>query len=152
MAAYIDLDYVEAFIDPSLVQRLFTDDAQVGFVQENFDIVANAATTKVRSRLSEAGYTPPDDLTTLPEAGRDLIRSATVEVFKKLAFARKILPVEAETPNYKSIADQIQSGEADVEGLSANTATAVGGISFTESSATVAAGNYSQIFPRNMNR
>lgn len=151
MAAYIDLDYVEAFIDPSLVTRLFTDDAQVGFVQANFDIVANAATTKVRSRLIEAGYEPPDDLSTLPAAGQDLIRSATVEVFKKLAFARKLLPVEAEAPNYKSIADQIQSGDADVEGLAPNAANAVGGVSFSESSPYVS-GSYSRIFPRNMSR
>lgn len=151
MAAYLDTAYVDALMSPRTRTRLFTDVEADGFDQEAFDIVAAAATAKVRSRLAEAGYAPPDDLTTIGEAARDLIKMATFEVFKRMAYARKLLPVDYDPPNYKSLADELASGEADPEGMTPNAATAVGGVSFTESSPT-ATDSLPRIFPRNMAR
>ena len=154
MAQYLTTAYVDAMMSARTRTRLFTDDEQVGFDTTAFNIVVAAATAKVRSRLSEAGYTPPDDLddtSKISAEGADLIRVATFEVFKRMAYQRKLLPVDFDPPHYKTIADELGSGDADPESLTPNAATAVGGVSFTESSSTVS-GSVQRIFPRTLMR
>lgn len=147
--AFVDADYVDScFVEGSAMRQALFKVAGA-YQSTHFDRTASQATAYVRARLQEAGYTAPDDtaLAALSAHDQELLKSATFEVFRALAYKRNGLTLPEELPDFRWLAEKLATGDVDLEGIAPSATEGIGGIYSSETDEDVE-GNRAPVFGR----
>lgn len=147
--AYVDATYVDTCLAEGTAMREALFRVAGVYTSTHFDRTASQATAYVRARLQEAGYTAPDDATlaTLSAHDQELLKSATFEVFRHLAYKRNGLPMPEELPDFRWLAEKLATGDVDLEGVAPSATEGIGGIYSSETDEDVE-GNRAPVFGR----
>lgn len=133
---YIAAADVDALIGTKTRQALFTDDdAGSSYDSTEFDRACELASIIARAACENAGYTTGTSTT------NDMVVVAALAVFLKFAFGRKGQSVpEAFATILDGIPEGVRQGLVPLPGLDPDAYEGVGGVKFTDPSATSSTG------------
>lgn len=149
--AYIDADYIDDMLGSDVRTGLFTDSGT--YNTTGFAKVADAATARVRTALSVAGYSPPADADiTTYLAGTEsqigeanTIQIACLGVWLRYATSRKQVKIPPGHDDALDMVARIEDGKIQFAELTYTESAGIGGNVSSETSAT-ATSNKAQIF------
>lgn len=127
MAAYIDADYVDAFLSLADREAIFDDGG--GYDSTFFDQLVTSASQLVKIAAKHAGY----DLGAT--STDETVKMATFGQFIVLAFQKKSLQVPEQYINQINLLEAIRQGKVPLES-DPDALRAVGGVYFTSSDET----------------
>lgn len=131
-AAFIDATFVDRHLGQDVRLALFDDGA--GYESATLTALINTASAILKAALQNAGYSAGDTTSS------DLIRIATFGQFVLMAYGRKGLKVPEQFATSVALAEGIRSGAVPVPDTAPSTRDGVGGVLFTDSSATTSTG------------
>lgn len=149
---YLDTDYVDAHLGSNVRSALFTPSGG-SYSSTNFNTLAIAATSVIEAALYNSGYTPPTATVSDLSAVVEYVKLATYGVFRELASTRPekslALPEDWASNPAKQAFQNIVDGTAML-GMTVNTGSAIGGLTFSETSESVSSndGSRTHIFSR----
>lgn len=145
--SYNSATEIEYAITAKTAQKLFTDGgiySSAAFVQ-----ALARASAYLNAALSTAGYSVPVVTASLSADSLNLLKSLEAAVFVRWNFPRKGVAITAE---WKELIDNvlpgIVSGTIPIDGLTPNVGTAVGGATWSSSTANQASGTTAPVFSR----
>lgn len=144
--AYLTQAYLEASLGTTKVAKLCP-----GTTGPDLATLIAQATAEVRSALSIGGYTGaiPETVYASNSANcPDEIRLAALGSFLELAYGANDLELPEAYRAYVLKVEELKAGKLEIANVTRNVARAVGGVSFTDSTSTVANGGRPAMFRR----